>query len=206
LGHGRPAETMLLGDLIALVTFVAVGSGSPGPNNTLLLASGITFGFRRTLPHVVGTFVGIGALVTVCAAGVGVALATVPDAQLVLKIVGSTYLVYLATQLAAGHAIARATVSKPLRVWQAAAFQFVNPKGWVFALAVVGAFAPTTGWTVSSVALLLALIAVVVTATACVWVVGGAALSRALDTERTRRAVGIGLAVLMIASIAFLWI
>jgi threonine/homoserine/homoserine lactone efflux protein len=96
---------MRFGDLIALVTFVAVGSGSPGPNNTLLLASGITFGFRRTLPHVVGTSVGIGLLVTICAAGVGVALATVPNAQLALKLVGSVYLVYLATRLAAGHAI-----------------------------------------------------------------------------------------------------
>jgi threonine/homoserine/homoserine lactone efflux protein len=197
---------MWLGDLIALVTFVAVGSGSPGPNNTLLLASGITFGFRRTVPHVVGTAIGIGLLVTICAAGVGVVFATVPNAQLALKIVGSVYLVYLATRLAAGHAIARATVSKPLNLWQAGAFQFVNPKGWVFALAVVSAFAPGGGWTVPSVALLVTVIGVVVTATACMWAIGGAALSRALDTERTRRAVGLSLAVLMLASIAFLWI
>ena len=197
---------MRLGDLIALVTFVAVGSGSPGPNNTLLLASGITFGFQRTLPHVVGTFVGIGLLVTICAAGVGVAFATVPNAQLALKIVGSAYLVYLATRLAAGHAIARTAVSKPLNVWEAAAFQFVNPKGWVFAIAVVGAFAPDGGWTPPSVGALLCVVAVVVAATACVWAVGGAALSRVFDTERTRRVVGIGLAILMIASIVFLWI
>ena len=197
---------MRLGDLIALVTFVAVGSGSPGPNNTLLLASGITFGFRRTLPHVVGTFVGIGVLVTICAAGVGVAFATVPNAQLALKIVGSAYLVYLAIRLAAGHAISHATLSKPLSVLQAAAFQFMNPKGWVFALAVVSAFATEGGWTVPRVALLDAVIAVVVAMTAIVWAGGGAALSRALDAERTRRVVGLGLAVLMISSIAFLWI
>jgi threonine/homoserine/homoserine lactone efflux protein len=197
---------MRFGALIALVTFVAVGSGSPGPNNTLLLASGVTFGFRRTLPHVVGTFLGIGLLVTICAAGVGVAFATVPNAQLSLKIVGSVYLVYLATRLAAGHAISHTTVSKPLNVWQAAAFQFVNPKGWVFSLAVVSAFAPVGGWTIPSVALLVAVIAIVVAITACVWAGGGAALSRALDTERTGRTVGMALAILMIASIAFLWI
>jgi threonine/homoserine/homoserine lactone efflux protein len=97
-------------------------------------------------------------------------------------------------------------VSKPLNIWQAAAFQFVNPKGWVFALAVVSVFAPGGGWTVPSVAVLVAVIAAVVTATACVWAGGGAALSRALDTERTRRTIGIALAILMIASIAFLWI
>jgi threonine/homoserine/homoserine lactone efflux protein len=82
----------------------------------------------------------------------------------------------------------------------------VNPKGWVFALAVVSAFAPDGGSTVPRVALLVTVIGIVVTATACVWAIGGAAMSRALDTERARRAVGLGLAILMIASVAFLWI
>ncbi len=197
---------MRTGELIALATFVAVGAGSPGPNNTLLLASGVTFGFRRTLPHIIGTAIGICALVALAGTGVGIAVTAVPSAQLVLKIVGSAYLVYLAIQLAAGHAVREETVSKPLDVWQAAAFQSVNPKGWVFAIAVVSAFAPEGGWTSGRVVAVLATIAIVVVATACVWAVGGAALRRALDVERTRRAVGIGLAILMLASIAFLWV
>jgi threonine/homoserine/homoserine lactone efflux protein len=194
---------MRLSQLIALATFVAVGSGSPGPNNTLLLASGMTFGFRRTAPHVVGTSVGIVLLVGIAGAGAGVVIAAVPAVKVVLKVVASAYLIYLAARLAGGVALDRAAVQNPFSVARATAFQFVNPKGWVFAFALVGAFAPASG---AGIILGITAVAVVVAATAALWALGGTTLSRALEGDRARRVTGVALGVLLLASVAFLWV
>jgi threonine/homoserine/homoserine lactone efflux protein len=196
---------MGLNDAIALVTFVAVGSGSPGPNNTLLLASGVTFGFRRTVPHVVGTAVGIAMLVGIAATGEDVLVDWLPDVQLGLKILASAYLVYLALRLADGVALDGATVQRPFGVPRAALFQFVNPKAWIFALALVGAYAPTSDSALAEGAAIL-VIAVVVATTAALWAFGGTTLRRALETERARRTTGVVLGVLLLASVAFLWL
>jgi threonine/homoserine/homoserine lactone efflux protein len=196
---------MSLNQLIALLTFVAVGSGSPGPNNTLLLASGVTFGFRRTVPHVVGTSVGIALLVGVAATGAGVVVTAVPGVKVVLKIIASAYLVYLAARLAGGVALDPATMPEPFSVARAALFQFVNPKGWIFALALVSAFAPASGSGIL-VGITVLTVSMVVAATAALWALGGTTLSRALEGDRARRAAGVALGALLLASVAFLWV
>src|SRR5437870_6799604 len=97
---GRDAERVRTGpvvnELVGPVVFAFVGSVSPGPNNTMLWASGLRFGFRRSIPHVLGTALGIGVLVVVVATGIGVLLKAVPTFELLLKLVGSAYLLYLA--------------------------------------------------------------------------------------------------------------
>jgi threonine/homoserine/homoserine lactone efflux protein len=192
--------------LVALLTFAAAGSGSPGPNNSLLLASGVRFGFRRTVPHVAGTAIGIGGLVVAVAAGLGVLLEVVPAAELVLRIAGSVYLLILAFRLALGHAVERSSTTAPLTVRQAAAFQWVNPKGWVFAVALASAFLPPGLPAAVGGLVVAAILAVVVIATASVWALGGAGLSRLLGEGRSHRGVSVVLAVLMVASVAFLWL
>jgi len=87
--HGTaPDPAREMNQLLALAAFAFVGSITPGPNNALLLGSGIRFGFRRTAPHVAGTAVGMGVLVFAVAGGIGVVLLSVPGAQLALKLVG----------------------------------------------------------------------------------------------------------------------
>ena len=135
---------MSLTDLVALVLFAAAGSVSPGPNNTLLLASGVRFGFARTIPHVIGSAIGIGALILLVGLGIGAAIEAIPAAQLVLKLLGSAYFFYLAFRIARGSAVTGTDVAAPLTVPQAVVFQFVNPKGWIFVIALVGAFLPPT--------------------------------------------------------------
>ena len=85
-------------------------------------------------------------------------------------------------------------------------FQFVNPKGWIFVIALVGAFLPPDMEPVAASALVATVVAVVVLAAAAVWALGGAALSSILGDDRSRRAVTVALAVLMVASVAFLWL
>ena len=87
-----------MSDLVALVGFSIVSSVTPGPNNVMLWASGIQFGFRATLPHVIGTSIGIGTMAIAVAAGIGVLVTTVPQGELTLKLIGSLYLLYLAYQ------------------------------------------------------------------------------------------------------------
>jgi threonine/homoserine/homoserine lactone efflux protein len=201
----RNGRTMGLSQAIALVTFVAVGSGSPGPNNTLLLASGVAFGFRRTLPHVIGTSVGMALLVGIAATSEGILLRTLPNVQVGLKVLASAYLVYLAARLAGGLSLGGATVQRPFGVPRAALFQFVNPKAWIFALALVSAYAPSGDAPIAVGAAIFA-VSVVIAATAALWALGGTTLHRALESERARRTAGPVLGALLLASVAFLWL
>ena len=128
--------------LLALVGFSFVSAITPGPNNVLLWASGAAFGFRRTLPHVVGTAVGLGAMALAVAAGLGVLVATVPGLALAMKVGGSAYLLWLAWQIAGVGALERTTAARPMGVVAAAGFQAINPKAWVFALGAITTFRP----------------------------------------------------------------
>jgi threonine/homoserine/homoserine lactone efflux protein len=192
-------------ELVGWLGFAFVGTVTPGPNNAVLWASGLRFGFSRTLPHVLGTALGMGTLVVGVAAGIGALLEAVPRAELLLKLVGSAYLLYLALRIAGGGAAGRAEVSRPLRLWQAAAFQYANPKAWLFTVAAVGTFLPPGLSRPVGVAVLDATLMTVVVATAAVWAAGGAALDRLVADRRASRAVSVALAVLLAASVAFIW-
>jgi threonine/homoserine/homoserine lactone efflux protein len=140
------------------------------------------------------------------AAGIGALLEAVPAAALVLKVAGSGYLVYVAWRVAGSGAIGRAKVARPLGVWQAAWFQWLNPKAWVFAIALVGTFLPEDVPRIPGIALLSSVVLVVIGISFTIWAAGGAALARFVDDERRRRIVGLLLAAMIVASIVLLWI
>ncbi len=194
-----------MNDLVPLAVFAFVGSVSPGPNNAVLWASGLRFGFGRTVPHVLGTALGIGGLTVGVAAGIGALLEAVPAVELVLKLVGSAYLLYVAFLVVGGGAVGRTDVSRPLSLWQGVAFQCLNPKAWIFVVAAVGTFLPH-GSRLADSTLLVVTVMVVVVSSSSIWAAGGAALGRVVDDERTRRAIGIGLALLLVASVALIWV
>ncbi len=200
------AAGSIANQLVSFVTFAFVGSVSPGPNNTVLWASGMRFGFRRTIPHVLGTALGIGALVVGVAAGIGVLLQAMPVLELVLKLVGSAYLLYVAYLVLGSGPVGRTDVSHPLSLLQAVGFQCVNPKAWIFAVAAVGAFLPPALHRFISVSLVTGILMLVVVGSSSIWAAGGAALGRVVDDERTRRAVSVVLAAMLVASVAILWI
>jgi threonine/homoserine/homoserine lactone efflux protein len=191
--------------LLGLVGFVFVVSITPGPNNALLWASGPRFGFRRTSRHVAGTAVGMAALVLATAAGIGVLLTEVPGAELALKVAGSAYLLYLAFRIATSHGGDRAVASRPLGVLHAAAFQFANPKAWLFGLTAVGTFLPRQLAPVPAALAVAATSAVIILGTAALWAAGGAALRRLVDGGPAQRAVSLALALVLAASVAPLW-
>jgi threonine/homoserine/homoserine lactone efflux protein len=195
-----------MSQLLGLAGFALVGSITPGPNNSLLLASGSRFGFRRTVRHVAGTAVGMGALVFVVAGGVGVVLLAVPGADLALKVAGSAYLLYLAARIATSHGTGGTVVGRPLGLPGAVAFQFANPKGWLFALAAASGFLPPGRTPVAGGLAVAATCATVILGTATVWAAAGAALRRFTDGGRAQRVVNVALALVLAASVAFIWV
>ena len=193
-------------ELAALVGFAFVSSVTPGPNNVLLWASGAEFGFRRTIPHVIGTALGIGSLALAVAAGLGVLVATVPGLAFAMKLAGSAYLLYLAYRIAGARALERGSVARPLGLLQAAAFQAINPKAWIFALGAITTFRPP-GLPVMAGSLLVAIaMMIVVIPTAALWAGGGRLLTRYLTGERSNRVVSLALATLLAATVVYVWI
>jgi threonine/homoserine/homoserine lactone efflux protein len=192
--------------LVPLVAFSAISAGTPGPNNLLLWASGAQLGVRRTLPHVLGTSLGIGLMALGVAAGLGALVAAVPEVAFAMKVAGSAYLLWLAWQSAGASALAPVAVARPLDVVQAAAFQAINPKGWIFALGAMATFRPTTLPIVTGSLLVAAVMMAVILPTAGVWAAAGGLIGRLLQGARTRRAVSIVLAVLLAASVIYVWL
>jgi threonine/homoserine/homoserine lactone efflux protein len=195
-----------MSQLLGLAGFALVGSITPGPNNSLLLASGSRFGFRRTAPHVAGTAVGMGVLVFAVAGGVGVVLLAVPGIDLALKVVGSAYLLYLAARILGSRGAGATVAARPLGLLGGVGFQFANPKGWLFALAAAGTFLPPGLTPLAGAVAVAATCAVVILGTAAVWAAGGAALHRLADDGRAQRVVNVALALVLAASVTFIWI
>lgn len=119
----------------ALIVFAFVSSITPGPNNFMLLASGVNFGFRRTIPHMCGIAVGFASLLLGVGFGLGSLLAAFPALALALKILGGGYLLYLAWKIGTSRSVSKGEArARPMRFHEAAAFQWVNPKAWILAL------------------------------------------------------------------------
>ena len=187
--------------LLALIGFAAVSSGSPGPNNLMLWASGAEFGFGRTGRHILGTAVGLGVMALGVAAGLGTLVTAVPELAFVMKAAGSVYLLYLAWQIAGAGALERSSLARPLGLRQAIGFQLINPKAWIFALGAITTVRPPELPVVpGSIAVALTMMVVIVP-TASVWVVAGDLLGRVLNGPRTRRPVSLALAAMLAATV-----
>lgn len=193
-----------MSELLALLAFAFVSTVTPGPNNVLLWASGVQFGFRATLPHVFGTALGIGLLAAAAAAGIAALLAAVPGSELALKIAGSAYLAWLTWHVAAGGGVDEGRVAKPLGLVQAIGFQFLNPKAWLFALAAISAYRIGGLHVVAASAVAVVAMMIVVVPSAALWAAGGTALRPFVAGGR--RTIDVTLAVLLAASIALIWI
>jgi threonine/homoserine/homoserine lactone efflux protein len=188
--------------LWALLLFVVVTLITPGPNNTMLMTTGLNFGFRRGLPHLWGVALGFAVMVLAVGLGLGAVFAAYPAAYTVLKYAGAAYLLYLAWQIAAsGDTEANGeTRGRPITFLEAAAFQWLNPKGWVMAVGAVSAYAAVAAFPLNVIlmAVLFGALGILSSAT---WLGFGTALKRLLTSPRAVRAVNITMALLLVASL-----
>jgi len=192
--------------LLALVGFSFVSSFTPGPNNILLWASGATFGFWRTLPHVIGTALGLGAMALAAAAGLAAVVVAVPELAFAMRLGGSAYLLYLAWQIGRSRRLQSAALARPLGVRGGATFQLLNPKAWIFALGAVTTFRPTDLPPATGSAFVALVMMLVIVPTAAAWAGAGGAMSRLMSGERSHRIVRITLAVMVIFTVALVWL
>lgn len=193
---------MPLDVLLALTLFVFVTAFTPGPNNIMVTASGVNFGFARTIPHMAGITVGFMVLLVACAAGLGLVFTAMPALQIALKIVGSLYMLWLAWKVAnarpAGDEVD--DLAKPLTFLQAAAFQWVNPKAVVIGLSAIS-FYVRPDHRVPDFLIVLFLFVVSTAMTVATWTGFGVALRSVLRDPRRARIFNIVMALLLVASI-----
>ncbi|MDX5383190.1 MAG: LysE family translocator [Rhodobacterales bacterium] len=191
---------MTLDSLLALSAFALVSSITPGPNNLMLMASGANFGFRRTVPHMLGIGLGFGFMIVLVGLGLVRIFDAFPVTHLILTVVGVAYLLWLAWKIAHAAApdAARAG-ARPFSFLQAALFQWVNPKAWQMALTAITLYAPDR----SVVAILwVGLVFVVINLpSVSTWTVMGQQMGRILSSPARLRAFNWSMAALLVASL-----
>ena len=187
--------------LVALIGFVTVMTGTPGPNNLMLMASGANAGFRRSLPHILGIAIGCQVILLCVALGLGQLLTRFPQAVTVLRVGGALYLLYLAWQLVRTRNLNSDRYNaKPLTFMQAALFQWVNPKAWMMILTGVATFTQPQDFTLS-VAIVAGAFLIVGLPLISSWNLFGAALKNWLQKGQRLRGFNRAMAVLLVASL-----
>ncbi len=188
--------------LLAFIAFAFVTSVTPGPNNMMLLASGVNFGLRRSLPHMFGISLGFMLLVASVGLGLGQLFEQIPMLYSVLRYLGAAYLLYLAWKIANSGAPDSQSnaAAKPFSFLQAAAFQWVNPKAWIMAIGAITTYTPQENFVVN-VLLIAALFALVNCPSVGLWTVAGSLLRNWLSNARALRVFNIGMALLLVASL-----
>ncbi|MBU9557017.1 LysE family translocator [Burkholderia multivorans] len=194
-------EFLTLSALPAGMLFALVTSITPGPNNTMLLASGVNFGFRRTMPHLFGISIGVAILMLCVGFGLGEAFKRVPLLYTILEVASVAYLLYLAWRIGtSGEVKAHGAKPRPMTFIEAAAFQWVNPKAWMMVLtaATTIRLSADYGMNAAWMAVVFVLIGL-----PCIslWAAFGLGLRRFLSNPRALRIFNVTMAVLLILSL-----
>ena len=187
---------------IAFVVFAVVMFFTPGPNNVMLLSSGLTFGFRRTLPHIAGVTFGFAFMIGAVGLGFGTIFIAYPVLQTILKYAGVAYLIYLAVAIAMSGPVKsdQGNGRRPMTFWGAAVFQWINVKGWVMVIGTITAYAGIASfpWNITIQVMLSLLLGAVACSS---WALFGSALRPVLTSPWAVRAFNILMAVLLLASL-----
>ena len=188
----------------ALVSFAFAATITPGPNNIMVMASGANFGFRRSIQHLLGISVGVLPIILLAGVGLMTIFKAVPELETMLRVVSTGYLLWLSWKIAsAAPPKTGDAAGKPLSFFQAAAFQWVNPKVWATGLSATALFAPEGG--LISVVLVALTFAIIGLAANAVWAWMGTVLQHWLMVGRRLPFFNIAMAVLLIASLYPAW-
>jgi threonine/homoserine/homoserine lactone efflux protein len=196
LGDFMPLETFL-----ALVLFAFTTSITPGPNNMMLFASGVSFGFRRTIPHMLGIGIGFLSLLIGVGLGLGALMQSVPLVYTLLKFAGGAYLIWIAWKIGTSRSLSDGKVgAKPMTFLGAAAFQWVNPKAWVMAVTAMATYT-NPAYYISTVLLVGTAFALVNLPSVSTWAGFGSALRDWLSVPVRLKWFNITMAVLLVISL-----
>mgnify|MGYP000459940950 CR=1 FL=1 len=189
-------------ELYLAIFIFALSTGiTPGPNNIMLMTSGMNFGIRSSLPHLLGICVGFTVMVVGIALGFNIVFELFPALQEAIKVIGVLYLLYLAWLIAnANSDNLQDKKSKPFTFLQAALFQWVNPKAWVVVTSAVSAYTTIDKevyWHISAMAVMFLIAAIITTVT---WLFFGNGIKKILQSNTQQRIFNITMAMLLVAS------
>ncbi len=190
--------------LLSIATFTLSTVLSPGPNNIMLLSSGLTFGYKRTIPHMLGIMLGFPFMVLLIGLGLGIVFEKFPIIFSILKIVGIVYLFWMAFKIANNKSsfdIKDEQESKPFTFLQSAAFQWVNPKAWIMAITAISIFVTSNENATIQVLIISIIYMISGMISTNTWTAGGVLLKRFIKDEKSVRVFNITMAILLILSV-----
>ena len=187
---------------IAVLFFAFSTTITPGPNNVMIMSSGVNYGVRASMPHFLGICLGFPLMVLLVGFGFGVIFEKFPNLHQLIKVVGVVYLLWLAWHIASAEpkAIKRGD-KKPFTFWQAALFQWVNAKAWMMASGAVAAYTTVQGNPVMEVVAIT--LAFLLMAFPCVgvWLLFGSLLRKVLSNSIFQRVFNITMGLILVASV-----
>lgn len=175
---------------------------TPGPNNMMLTASGANFGFKRTIPHIAGIIIGMTVLFILSGLGIGGLFYSFPRLQMFLKIAGSVYLIYFSFRLMISKRSSNnKSNSKPLNIFQALGFQFLNPKALMITITAVSAYSLKGDLYLPSVLIMIASFIIIGTLCISMWAGFGTVIKNYLKSDRVFRVFNITLGILTASTV-----
>lgn len=187
--------------VFAAFLFVVVISITPGPNNIMLASSGASFGITKTIPHIFGISFGVLAMFSATAFGVKTLYEAFPSQVLILKLIGSCYVIYLATRIWKLKKIGVASTEKPISFFEALTFQFLNPKAWVMVLNISALYISLLGYEALAIILFLTNLLCI-----SVWAIFGFLIKNSLlGSEKRLVTFNRSMAVLLVSCIPFVF-
>ena len=186
--------------LVSYVAFCAIMAGTPGPNNMMMLASGVRVGWRRSMPLSAGIAVGMVVLFGATGSGIGAAFEALPLLAVALRVLSAAFLLWLAWKIAtAGPFRREGDDLEVLGFGTGVTFQWINPKAWAAAMTAASTFLPEEAGA-GTIAIGAAIIGLVALCATMAWCLFGTWLSRFLTEPRRAHVFNIAMAVLLLAS------
>jgi threonine/homoserine/homoserine lactone efflux protein len=192
---------------IALAIFAAIAAYTPGPNNTLLMACGVNYGFRASLPMIAGVGIGFPFQILCVGLGLGKLFDLYPTLLIALKYAGAAYMLWLAWKIVTSKPSSDSSMNaaKPLTFLQGCAFQWVNPKAWIMGITALSAYTVAAHFSVGLASVIGVFVFMGFTS-AATWALFGVALKNVMNDPRYFRMINLGLAGLLVASLVpMLW-
>ena len=182
----------------ALISFYFVMYVTPGPNNAMVLTSGIKFGFLKTIPHMSGITIGHVSQVILVCLGLGKLFEMFPEIQNILKIICALYLLYLGYKIVGSFSKIKEDDSRPLKFYEAALFQLVNPKAWTISTMVASGFLPKDEKLIISILFISITALIVCPISISVWAVFGSSIRNLVKNNKKKAIVEYFLAILLL--------
>tara|TARA_S200000501_G_scaffold365718_1_gene399528 strand:- start:145 stop:747 length:603 start_codon:yes stop_codon:yes gene_type:complete len=184
--------------LIALISFYFVMYVTPGPNNAMVLTSGIKFGFSKTIPHMSGITIGHVLQVILVCLGLGKIFQIYPELQKILKIICAIYLLYLGYKIIGSFSAIKEDNSRPLKFYEAALFQIVNPKAWTISSMVASGFLPEDDNLIISILYIAITALIICPLSISPWAAFGAGIKNLIKNNKKKAIVEYFLAILLL--------